>query len=56
MATVEECSAAHITVRVRSDDLIALAEGRLGFAGAWASGKVKVDASLTDLLRLRSLL
>src|SRR5688500_847666 len=47
---------AHITVRVRSDDLIALAEGRLGFAGAWATGKVKVDASLTDLLRLRSLL
>jgi predicted lipid carrier protein YhbT len=47
---------AHIKLRVRSDDLVALTEGRMGFAGAWATGKVKVDASLTDLLRLRSLL
>lgn len=47
---------AHIKLRVSSDDLVALADGRIGFAGAWATGRVKVDASLTDLLRLRTLL
>lgn len=47
---------AHIKLRISSDDLIALTQGRLGFAGAWATGRIKVDASLTDLLRLRTLL
>jgi predicted lipid carrier protein YhbT len=51
-----QADGAHITLRVKSDDLVALTDGRLGFAGAWATGKVKVDASLTDLLRLRTLL
>ena len=33
-----------------------LAEGRLDFARAWARGRVRLEAGLRDLLRLRSLL
>ena len=39
-----------------SDDLIALTDGDLAFAPAWASGRVKLEAGLRDMLRLRSLL
>jgi putative sterol carrier protein len=47
---------AQIKVKVRSDDLVALTKGELNFAAAWATGKLKIDASLTDLLKLRALL
>jgi len=45
-----------ITLRVSSDDLVDLIDGRLSFLSAFASGKVKVDASIVDMLRLRALL
>lgn len=38
-----------------SDDMIALNEGELKFATAWASGRVRIDASIRDLLSMRSL-
>ena len=38
-----------------SDDLVAMTNGDLSFAHAWATGQVRLDASLRDLLRLRSL-
>lgn len=44
-----------VRVVCTSDDLIAMTEGRLSFAHAWATGQVRLDASLRDLLRLRSL-
>ena len=47
---------ADITLRVGSDDLVDLVEGRISVPSAFTSGKVKVDASIVDLLRLRSLL
>jgi putative sterol carrier protein len=47
---------ADITLRLDSDDLVDLVEGRISFLSAFTSGKVKVDASIVDLLRLRSLL
>jgi hypothetical protein len=47
---------ADITLRVGSDDLVDLVEGRISFLSAFTSGKIKVDASIVDLLRLRSLL
>ena len=47
---------ADITLRVGSDDLVDLVEGRISFLSAFSSGKVRVDASIVDLLRLRSLL
>lgn len=47
---------AQIRLAARSDDLMALTAGELGFASAWASGRLRVDANPLDLLRLRSLL
>jgi len=38
-----------------SDDLIALTDGDLSFSHAWATGQIRLDASLRDLLRLRNL-
>jgi hypothetical protein len=38
-----------------SDELVALDDGSLHFAHAWATGRVRLDASLRDLLRLRAL-
>jgi hypothetical protein len=48
--------AADITLTVGSDDLVDLVVGRVSFLSAFTSGKVRVDASIVDLLRLRSLL
>jgi predicted lipid carrier protein YhbT len=48
--------AADITLRVGSDDLVDLVEGRVSFLSAFTSRRVQVDASIVDLLRLRSLL
>jgi hypothetical protein len=45
-----------VRLKLSSDDLVALTKGELSFPVAWATGRVKVDASITDLLRLRSLL
>jgi predicted lipid carrier protein YhbT len=45
-----------VKVAATSDDLIALIEGRLSVPTAWATGKLKIDASMLDLLKLRSLL
>src|SRR4029453_5026461 len=47
---------AQVGLAMASDDLVALTDGRLLFVSAWLSGRVKVDASFRDLLRLRSLM
>ena len=54
--TTEPAERAQIRLTVGSDDLISLVNGQLSFGSAWAKGRVKVDASMMDLLRLRSLL
>lgn len=43
-----------VTLTMTSDDLIALTDGQLNLAGAWATGRVKVNAGMRDLLKLRS--
>jgi len=45
-----------IRISVRSDDLLDIASGELPFGRAYASNKVRLDASMTDLLRLRAVL
>lgn len=47
---------AQVRLAASSDDLLALLEGRLAVPTAWATGRLKVEASMLDLLRLRSLL
>ncbi|MCW2777253.1 MAG: hypothetical protein JWN17_978 [Frankiales bacterium] len=54
--TTEPCSTAQVRLRVNSDDLVALTEGRLPLVSAWAGGRLKVEASVLDLLKLRTLL
>lgn len=45
-----------IRVRVDSDDLLALANQDAEFRRAVNDGRVRIDASMTDLLRLRAVL
>jgi putative sterol carrier protein len=47
---------AQIRLALASDDLVQLIDGQLNFAKAWATGRIKVEASVFDLLKLRSLL
>jgi len=54
--TTEPAPKAQIRLTASSDDLVALTGGELPFAKAWLSGRVKVEAGVRDLLRLRSML
>jgi hypothetical protein len=47
---------ADVKLTIVSDDLVALVEGELDLARALLGGRVKIDASFGDLLRLRRLL
>ncbi|MFF8094610.1 sterol-binding protein [Streptomyces sp. NPDC016675] len=47
---------AEIRLAMTGDDLVALVEGELHFAKAWGSGRVRLEAGLRDLFRLRKLL
>jgi predicted lipid carrier protein YhbT len=47
---------AQIVITVDSDDLVDLAEDRMDYAKALFSRRVRVDASVSDLLRARKLL
>lgn len=55
LTTIDDAKA-QIRLTVGSDDLIALTEGRLALGTALATGRVRVQASPRDLLRLRSFL
>jgi len=46
---------AQIKLSMTSDDLIKLTSGELNFAHAWATGRLRVDANVFDLLKLRSI-
>ena len=52
----EDTSKPNVRLVMSSDDLIALTNGDLNFAHAWATGRIRLDASLRDLLRLRKLM
>jgi SCP-2 sterol transfer family len=45
---------ADVRLTMDSDDLIAMTDGRLSFPKAMLSGKVKIEAPLKDMFRLRS--
>jgi predicted lipid carrier protein YhbT len=54
--TTDPAPQAQIRFTMASDDLVELAEGRLAAPAAMASGRLKIQASFMDLLKLRSLL
>jgi len=45
---------AQVRFTIASDDLLAVTAGELGLGAAWAAGRLRVDASVLDLLRMRS--
>lgn len=47
---------AQLRLALKGNDLLALVDGELHFARAWASGRVKLEAGLRDLFHLRKLL
>lgn len=47
---------ADIRMTASSDEVISLAEQPMNIARAWMSGRVKIEASIKDLFRLRRLL
>ncbi|MBA2812269.1 sterol-binding protein [Streptomyces sp. KM273126] len=47
---------AEIRLTMTGDDLVSMVNGELHFAKAWGSGRVRLEAGLLDLLRLRKLL
>ncbi|MFC7330574.1 SCP2 sterol-binding domain-containing protein [Marinactinospora rubrisoli] len=49
-------SRAQVGITADSDDLVDMAEERLDFGKALLSGRVKLDASFGDMMRLRKLL
>ncbi len=47
---------ADIRLAMTGDDLVAMVDGELNFARAWGSGRVKLEAGVRDLFRLRKLM
>jgi predicted lipid carrier protein YhbT len=47
---------AQVRLTMDSDDLVAMAREELNPAKAWAEGRLRIEASIFDLLRLRKLL
>jgi len=47
---------ADIRMTANSDEVVSLAESPMNIARAWVAGRVKIDASMKDLFRLRKLL
>ncbi len=47
---------ADIRLTANSDEVVSLAESPMNIARAWMAGRVKIEASMKDLFRLRRLL
>jgi predicted lipid carrier protein YhbT len=52
----KDAKAAQVRVTANSDDLVALANDGLSVAKAWATGRLKIEANIFDLIRLRKFL
>ena len=46
---------AHIRISTKSDDLISFVDGGVSLFSAYASGRIRIEASFSDLLKLRKL-
>jgi SCP-2 sterol transfer family len=56
LTTRVQTEQAQIRLACTSDDLIELVNGTLGFPHAWATGRLKLNASFRDVYKLRALL
>ena len=57
MDELREGEADHVDIRLRaaSDDLVKMINGELGLMSSYLSGRIRIEASLSDLLALRKL-
>jgi hypothetical protein len=55
-ATEDSGAGAQIRLTLTSSDLVSLAQGELSLGSAWMSGRVKLHASLPDMLKLRPMI
>ena len=46
---------AQVRLTIASDDLVAVTAGDLAFTAAWTDGRMRIEASMFDMLKLRSL-
>lgn len=51
-----EAAKANIRLTTTSDNLLSLVNGEMNVLKAWTGGKLKIDASMMDMLKLRELL
>ena len=51
-----EAATAKVRLQLSGDDLVKLVAGELSMASAWASGRVKIEAGVLDLVKLRTIL
>src|SRR5215470_5458364 len=54
--TISDLGITYVTTLGSSDEVVALAESPMNIARAWVAGRVKIEASMKDLFRLRRLL
>ena len=52
--TSAESGRAQVRMAMSSDDLLSMVGGTLHMGAAWATGRVRIDASVLDLMRLRT--
>lgn len=55
ITTEEQPKRAQIRFTSSSDDLVALTEGSLDVGKAWLSKRIKIEASMVDLIKLKSM-
>ncbi len=55
-APTDDPRSAQVRLTIAAADLIDLAADRLSPAKAWATGRLRIEASVLDLLRLRKIL
>jgi predicted lipid carrier protein YhbT len=53
--TTDPAPRAQIRLTASSDDLVALTDGHLDLGKAWLTGRLKVEAGVRDMLKLRSM-
>lgn len=52
---VDDVPPAKVRMTLTSDDLVAMVDGKLNVGSAFATGRIKIDASVLDLMKLRSI-
>lgn len=55
LTTEPQPKPAQIRVTAASDELVAMVDGRLDLAKAWLTRRIKIEASMLDLVKLKTM-